>query len=412
MKSLVSGKVVLSSNASISALGSSQSEIWNSYSDGQSKINTKLFRGEALPVSALDDRTNDLLDGMIEENPSYRALDRSVLLALHAARGAVEQAGWNVSEPPPIGVIIGSSRGATGLFEKYHRCHCEDERGRVPTQTSPTTTLGNVSSWVSKDLGVNGYIMSHSVTCSTALHSIANAYAWLRAGLMNRFVVGGTEAPLTNFTLAQMKALRIYSEQGGEDFPCQPCMDGDETPNTLVLGEGASLFCIELKGSDEVTSNDCIVESIGYSVELPTTSTSMTDEGLNLKDAMSMAVAHMETEDPVDAVVLHAPGTRKGDRAELCAINSIFGEEKPALLSNKWLIGHTFGASGAFSLELGKLVLENQQIPNFPYSTFFDSSFISDGNRPIKKVMVNAAGFGGNAVSVIISRGINGNYTV
>ena len=32
---------------------------------------------------------------------------------------------------------------------------------------SPTTTLGNISSWVAYDLGLDGVTLSHSITCST-----------------------------------------------------------------------------------------------------------------------------------------------------------------------------------------------------------------------------------------------------
>jgi 3-oxoacyl-[acyl-carrier-protein] synthase II len=60
-------------------------------------------------------------------------------------------------------------------------------------------------------------------------------------------------------------------------------------------------------------------------------------------------------------------------------------------------IGHTFGASGMLSLELAVLMLKHNH--------FIPSPFLpQDAGRPLRKIMVNAVGFGGNAVSVLISK--------
>jgi 3-oxoacyl-(acyl-carrier-protein) synthase len=67
------------------------------------------------------------------------------------------------------------------------------------------------------------------------------------------------------------------------------------------------------------------------------------------------------------------------------------------LTSNKWKIGHTFGASGALSIELAILMMLHQK--------FIDIPFLENQKQPkqIKKVLVNAVGFGGNAVSILLS---------
>jgi 3-oxoacyl-(acyl-carrier-protein) synthase len=38
--------------------------------------------------------------------------------------------------------------------------------------------LGNISSWVAHDLQSSGPEISHSITCSTALHAVLNGVAW------------------------------------------------------------------------------------------------------------------------------------------------------------------------------------------------------------------------------------------
>jgi 3-oxoacyl-(acyl-carrier-protein) synthase len=64
------------------------------------------------------------------------------------------------------------------------------------------------------DLQSSGPEISHSITCSTALHAVLNGIAWLKSGMVDKFFSGGSEAPLTDFTIAQMRALKIYSIKG------------------------------------------------------------------------------------------------------------------------------------------------------------------------------------------------------
>ena len=99
----------------------------------------------------------------------------------------------------------------------------------------------------------------------------------------------------------------------------------------------------------------------------------------------------------VDVVVMHAPGTIKGDLSEYKAIQNVFRENMPLVTSNKWKAGHTFAASGMLSLELAILMLQNQEFIGVPYTD------TQSKLTKINKVLINAVGFGGNAVSILIS---------
>ena len=101
----------------------------------------------------------------------------------------------------------------------------------------------------------------------------------------------------------------------------------------------------------------------------------------------------------VDSIVMHAPGTVKGDESEYKAITKLFGVKMPHIISTKYLTGHSFGASGALSMELAILMLQEQQLIKFPYD-----SMTCGKPQKVKTIMVNATGFGGNAVSIILSK--------
>ena len=341
-----------------------------------------------IPQGRLSDRDQKLIEQLRASNSAYEPLDPTVLYALHTARRAVAQAGWKEVR---FGINIGSSRGATMLFEK-HFSHFLKE-GSCQTLASPTTTLGNISTWVAQDLSNEGFELSHSITCSTALHGVANAIAWLESGMEDRFLVGGSEAPLTPFTIAQVKALKIYSSLP-LPYPCR-AMDMSKKQSTMVLGEGAGCFCLE-KG--ERANALAYIVGIGFATEKLTHSVSLSKNGQCLQEAMRRALTSAGNP-KIDAIVTHCTGTIKGDQAELNAIEAVFGEEKTLLTNNKWQHGHTYGASGAQNLAMAIRMLQNNRFEGVPYLSSPES--VPD---KLEHILINAVGFGGNGISVIVKK--------
>lgn len=384
--------------SSISALGQTFDEVWQSYENDAHFLTKADIGGQSVWVSQLPQTVKEEIQKLRESDVKYNYLDDSVLFGIYAARKAIDQAGWG--EGSNFGINIGSSRGATTLFEKYHQEFLAD--GKSSTLSSPTTTLGNISSWVAHDLKSKGPEISHSITCSTALHAVLNAVAWIQSGMMDKFLVGGSEAPLTPFTIAQMQALKVYSrvlsraQSRDIDQKVYPClaMDLQKNQNSMVLGEASALACLERGVVDNAIAT---IEGIGYATEPLQHSVSISTDAQCFQDSMRMALANLNLSE-VGAVVMHAPGTIKGDSSEYNAIKSVFGENHPYLTTNKWKVGHTFGASGLLSLELGVMMLQRQKLVSSP--------FFSNPNQPksINKVLVNAVGFGGNAVSILLSK--------
>ena len=116
---------------------------------------------------------------------------------------------------------------------------------------------------------------------------------------------------------------------------------------------------------------------------------------------MKMAIDNsiFKNKKEIDLILMHAPGTINGDKAELNAIKEIFKNNIPNLFSNKFKIGHTYAASAALNLELAILIFSNNKTPEFPHN-----ANILNIKKEIKRIMINAAGFGGNASSLIVSK--------
>lgn len=381
--------VYITAQASVSPLGFDPQAIWARYLDTSAAFETRIFDGESVPVATLDGASQVLVDTIRLENPQYKTLDDSVLYAIAASRLAVSRAGWNSSDA--FGVNMGSSRGATKLFEKHHSEYLQT--GKATILSSPTTTLGNIASWVAQDLLTDGPELSHSITCSTALHALLNGVAWLRSGMAHKFLVGGSEAPLTPFTIAQFKAMKLYTSAGQEEYPVR-AFDLAKTKNTMALGEAAAVCCLE---TDNPQNALALVEGVGYATEKIAHSVAISPEANCFQKSMRMALGDLRPQE-VDVIVMHAPGTKAGDLTEFRAIQKVFGGQLPALTTNKWKVGHSFGASGMMGVELALLMIQHDYFIGIPFLG------IENKAMPIKRVLVNAVGFGGNAVSILLRK--------
>ncbi|MFC4635147.1 beta-ketoacyl synthase N-terminal-like domain-containing protein [Dokdonia ponticola] len=403
--------IAITGLASISPLGVTDHQQWEMYLNSK----TAITWDEVLqaPVARLTEEAYARIDALRNENAHYKRLDNSVLYAVVAAREALAQSGW---EQGDFGVNIGSSRGATQLFEKHYDAFAKlyadsQELGTTATHASPSTTLGNIASWVAQDLKSTGPDISHSITCSTALHAVLNGVAWLQSGMASKFLVGGSEAALTPFTIAQMRAMKLIplkketAAQAGTSrnnrespsinnspYYCK-AFDLTKTSNTMVLGEGAGMACLELGKKENALA---YITGIGYATETLQHAVSLSANGSCFQRSMQMAIGDLDTSE-IDAIVMHAPGTVKGDQSEIEAINAVFCNKLPLLTTNKWKIGHTFGASGLLSLKLAVQMLQRQTYVGIPY--------LEEATRPkkLRNILINAVGFGGNAVSVLVS---------
>lgn len=363
--------------STVSSLGTSSAEAAALYAAPRSL--SVLRNGQAVfPLSASAETG---LQAFLEEHSWLRKHSRTIQLAVFATSLLPALPGHKTL------VNIGSSRGSTDLWEQFHRASLQE--GRLNPAASPSTTPGNIASSVARYLASGSVPLDHSITCGSGLQAIANACAWIRAGMCTQALAGGTEAPLSDFTQAQFRSLGIVSRHT-EGFASKPLYKNKEN-NTLCLGEAAGMALL----SPEPSAYR--IAGLGFGTEQAGSLSGITPEGKALQRSMHEALEQAGTERP-DAVIAHAPGTLKGDAAETTALKRLFGTTMP-VYSTKYLTGHTLGASGMLSLQLALLLLEGQ-VPRMPYETEFGTLPAA----PLQTVLINATGFGGNAVSVLIRK--------
>lgn len=392
-------RLILRGLSTISPLGTSREDIAEFLEEPSLSAVPCAERGNR-PIFPLSQRGEELVRAVAQEE-RYSRLDRVAHLAIAAARDTLDAArGRHFA----IGcVTIGSSRGATHALERTIGDFTGDP-SKVPTETSPTTTAGTISSWVAQECvsrlgarGERGSVVSigTSMTCSSAFQSLLTACAFVRSGMSTVALFGGAEACLTPYTIAHLEALRLYSD-GATPWPCRPCGSLAVSSNTVALGEGAGTALVMADDGAEV-EGDLALLALGWAVEETPTATGLSSDGRAFERSMRMALAAMPEGVIVDTVVVHAPGSLKGDEAELSAVSRVFSDQV-TVASTKHLTGHTYGASGMVSLAFAQALIQGARWSGFPYET----PIRARREGATRVVLINTAGFGGNSVSVVV----------
>jgi len=331
--------------------------------------------------------------------PIENAIPRTALLGIFAAKEALGNTKLNSDFR--TGFINGSTVGGMDLTENYFREYFLEENHQNFAVTA-THDIGTVSDIIANSLGKFGYVNTISTACSSSANTIMLGARMIKAGLIDRVIVGGTDA-ISNFTISGFRSLMIY-----DNSLCTPF---DNTRKGLNLGEGAGFLLLENESSIKESKNPVLAKVTGWNNAndaFHQTGTSPDGDGAVKAMQGALKVAELNASQ-IDYVNAHGTATPTNDQSESNALVRVFGDNKIAYSSTKGFTGHTLGASGGIESVFSVLSLQNQCVlPNINWEHKMDGF----ENIPVTKfavqevnhVMSNSFGFGGNSTSLIFSK--------
>ena len=389
-------RIVVSGLGIVSPLGCDTESFWQAVlAGGESFGEASTLPGKG--IRAAEIQGLGFMEGL---GLSLAACDRGALFAVAAAHRALAAAGLGQGLPRPerVGAILGNAAGGLcTLDEQYSRLH---QNKRLHPMTVPKVMTSSAASWVSMATGAAGPCFVTSSACASSSHAIGTAMQFLRAGLADIVIAGGTEAPLSAGTLLAWDAMKIMSRTA-----CRPFAAGRDG---LMLGEGAGVIVLETEAHARGRGIVPKVEAAGFGCSADAGDIVAPNvDGMTRAMALALADAGLDAGD-LAYVNAHGTGTRANDRAETQALKRLFGDRPvPPTSSIKGATGHALGAAGAFEAIATVMAIENGIAP--PTANFdapdpeCDIDCVPNQARPmpIPVAMSNSFAFGGLNTALI-----------
>lgn len=223
---------------------------------------------------------------------------------------------------------------------------------------------------------------------------------------------GGAHSMIHPFGVTGFNLLTALSTSN--DDPAKASRPFDLNRNGFVLGEGAGMLVLEELGHAKSRGATIYAELTGYGSTADAfriTDSHPDGRGAIACIAGALADAGLKPTD-VGYINAHGTSTQVNDRVESIAIKSVFGQYayQIPVSSSKSMLGHLIAAAGAVELITCVMTIRNGTVPpTINYDTpdpECDLDYVPNQARA-KKVdhaMSNSFGFGGQNVSLIVSR--------
>src|SRR5215218_10325023 len=211
-------RVVVTGLGAVTPIGNDAPSTWRAALAGESGIDfIRSFDASAFPVRIAAE-LKDFDPAGVASPKELRRLDRNVVLALAAAREAVDDAALDDAyEPTRVGIVFGTAIG--GFIGIMEQSEVFRERGadRVSPYFLPNVLVDSASGQLAISLGVRGPNYAVVSACATGSHAIGEGAELIRRGAADAVLAGGGEAALHPLILAGFCAMRGLAAE--DDHP-------------------------------------------------------------------------------------------------------------------------------------------------------------------------------------------------
>ena len=393
------GRIAITGAGIISALGTGLDETCRGLMDEicpLAPLRHLVSTHSNLPCGEVDFSDSQLY-GLCHEDKE-RPLSRSSLLGIIAARQAEQDAA--LQPGTRVALINGTTVGGMDITERNLENFLKTSEfdSLIPLHLDGVTTDA-----IADSLNVDvAYTDTLSTACSAAANALAFGAELIRSGRFDVVLAGGSEC-ITRFHLNGFNSLMILDEN-----LCRPF---DASRKGLNLGEGAGFLVLETR--EHAMARGARVRAFldgwGNSCDaFHQTASSPDGEGAYLAMVKALQVAGLKPSD-IDYVNAHGTATENNDLSEGVALRRVFGSRMPLVSSTKSFTGHATSAAGALEAVISVLCLQRQFVPanlrfeNRDPQLDFSPVLHTLKDVPLRHVLSNSFGFGGNDSSLVFS---------
>ena len=337
---------------------------------------------------------------------SLRFMGRMSLLAVRAARLALEQSGMAVED---AAIVVGSGTGEIETHREVVRRVARGGRVRVLPTTIPRIMASTVSANLATLLRTRGPSVSVTAACAGGAYNLLVAASWIRDGLVDRALAGGVEAEDVHFHLG-FDSMRAYT-RNDNDRPERASRPYAADRAGFVFGEGAGLLALESREAAERRGAEVLgtIRGWGMSSDGAGEMVAPASEGAELAMRRALEQSGVPPEE-IGYLNTHGTSTPLGDISEVRAIRRVFGERVVPYGSTKGYTGHTVSAAGSLEAAFTLLMLREGWLspsvnaePLDPELTDYPP-VLRPGATAAEWAVSNSFGFGGTNVSLVLRR--------
>lgn len=413
---MASRRVVVTGLGAITPLGSTVPAYWDGLRQGISG---------AAPITRFDAskfktrfacEVKDYNPDNYFDRKEGRKMDLFTQFAVIASDEAILDAGLAEGvNKDRVGVIWGSGIGGLQTFQNESFNFAKgDGTPRYNPFFIPKMIADSSSGNISIKNGFRGPNFVTTSACASSSDAIVAAYNYIRLGMADVVVTGGSEAAITEAGVGGFNALKAMSERN-DDAP-SASRPYDKDRDGFVLGEGSGALVIEDYEHAKARGAKIYAEIIGGGLSSDAyhiTAPDPTGEGVVLVMQNALRDAGIQPEE-VDYINTHGTSTPLGDGAEVKAIQKVFGEHAYNLniSSTKSMTGHLLGGAGGIESVASILAIQHGIIPptinHFTDDPELDArlnfTFNEAQTREVNVAISNTFGFGGHNTSVVFRK--------
>jgi 3-oxoacyl-[acyl-carrier-protein] synthase II len=410
-------RVVVTGMGMLTALGNDVASTWEGMVAGRSGVATiTLFDPERLDCRIAGEVKDFDASGVLDKK-DMRRFDRYIQFGLVAARQALDQAGlparFEGEQAERTGVIFGTGLGGVGTLVDGISINALRGPDRISPFFIPMGIPNVGAGQIAISFGMTGPNFTTVSACATGGHAIGEAFETIRRGDAETMVAGGSEAGIREPLVGGFDSMHALSRRN--DDPEGASRPFDQGRDGFVPGEGAGAVVLEELEHARARGAPIFAELIGYGATADASHITLpAPGGIGAVRAAERAMrkAGVEPRDIVH-VNAHATSTPEGDKAELQAIRTIFGDHAGSVTvtSNKSMIGHTLGAAGAIEAIITIQTIRESCVP--PTVNLVDPDPVGEGldlvtgaarSQDVPLALSNSFGFGGQNTALILRR--------
>jgi 3-oxoacyl-[acyl-carrier-protein] synthase II len=410
-------RVVVTGMGAVTPIGNDLAAFWDALTAGRSGIRRIQAFDPSRIASQIAGEVLDFDASGVLERKELRRTDRYIAFGLVAAREAMDHAGLPArlegDEAEQTGVILGTGLGGVGTLVEGISISTTRGPDRISPFFIPMGIPNVGAGQIAISFGMTGPNFTTVSACATGGHAIGEAWETIRRGDAEMMLAGGTEAGIYESIVGGFASMRALSTRN--DDPAGASRPFDKGRDGFVISEGCAVVVLETLDHARDRGAEPLAELVGYGATADASHITLpAPGGIGAVRAARRALEKAgiaPTE--VDHVNAHATSTPEGDRAELQAIRSIFGDHASeiAITANKSMIGHTLGAAGAIEAVATVQTLRTGCIA--PTINLTDPDDAGQGldltpdqarTRDVRIALSNSFGFGGQNTALVFQR--------